>query len=219
MSDRGTCWSITINNPKVEDYQIALPAKWSLEGQLEKGEQGTEHYQGMLNTPQVRFSAVKRVFPRAHIELARNKIALAQYVHKEETRLATVDSIPTLFEYQTQLAGSWNNEEFSKYVKEEFARADKKLPDMDDLAMDYLDTLVAKDIEAGLRGIEFIAINPMWRSSWKKFWRSIIKRHGAQNQQAGRQGNGTEGSQEQPSPGTEDVRGLGDSPPDDSVAE
>jgi len=47
--------------------------------------------------------------------------------------------------------------------------------------MNYIDTLVKRDIESGKRGCEWIAINPMWRSSWKKFWRSIIRRHGSQN--------------------------------------
>lgn len=90
MTDRGTCWSLTINNPTQDDedaIHIARQKGWKVEGQKERGEQGTEHYQLMLRTPQVRFSAVKKQFPRAHIELARNPSALATYVSKEETRL------------------------------------------------------------------------------------------------------------------------------------
>ena len=60
--DRGSTWSITINNPSEKDLHPTLPAKWAMTGQLEKGAEGTEHYQGMVSTPQVRFSAVKKVF-------------------------------------------------------------------------------------------------------------------------------------------------------------
>lgn len=155
-----------------------LPAKWKLEGQLERGAEGTLHYQGMLSTPQVRFAAVKKLFPRAHIEVAKNKVALAKYVHKEETRAKEVVSIPTLFEYQTIIAQKWDAAEYDRrweYACEHSTASEVANPD--DVAMCYLDCLVAEDIESGRRGAEFIAINPMWRSSWKKFWRSIIKRN------------------------------------------
>lgn len=175
MTERASCWSITINNPKNEEYQIVLPAKWKLEGQLEKGAEGTIHYQGMLTTPQIRFSAVKKVFPRAHIEVARNKAALAKYVKKEDTRVASVERIPTLFEYQTIIAEKWVDEEFRAIGNRRIEA--NIFTDWDDVAMLYLDKLVSEDIESGRRGAEFIAINPMWRSSWKKFWSSIIKRH------------------------------------------
>lgn len=181
MTERASCWSITINNPKTEEYQIVLPARWKLEGQLERGDEGTLHYQGMLNTPQVRFSAVKKVFPRAHIEVARNKQALAKYVHKEETREAAVTAIPTLFEYQSIIAAAWEQDEYSARWQLACEHATPtNLPCPDEVAMQYIDSLVAADIEYGRRGAEFIAINPMWRSSWKKFWRSIIKRYGSQ---------------------------------------
>lgn len=175
MTDRATCWSITINNPQESEYQIPLPVGWKLEGQLERGKEGTLHYQGCLRTPQVRFSAVKKQFPRAHIEIARDAIALKKYVHKDETRVKEVDSIPTMFQYQDIIAGMWIEDEFRKLLNEEFEKSD--LPDCDEVAMRYLDSLVARDIESGRRGAEFIAINPMWRSSWKRFWRSIIKRN------------------------------------------
>ena len=172
MTDRSSCWSITINNPTDAEVVCEAPG-YKLEGQFEVGAEGTRHFQGMLRSPQVRFSAVKKLFPRAHIEPARNAGALKKYVHKDETRVDvyTPSDIPTIFEYQTQVAEAWRPEEFqgfSENVLEEH---------MDDCAMRYLDLLVKRDIENGKRGCEWIAINPMWRSSWKKFWRSIIKRH------------------------------------------
>lgn len=86
-------WSITINNPTQEElavWKTATEHHWVKEavGQLEKGESGTPHIQGLLKTDKVRFSQVKKLFPRAHIEAARNVAALTKYVQKEDTRVA-----------------------------------------------------------------------------------------------------------------------------------
>jgi len=172
MTERYSCWSITINNPTETDTVCDIPG-WKLTGQYEQGAEGTRHFQGMLETGQQRFSTVKRAFPRAHIEPARNKKALQAYIHKEETRVDvyTPGDVPSIFQYQTIIVKAWNKEEFASLC--ENVLEDK----LDELALSYVDTLVRKSIEAGQRGGEWIGINPMWRSSWKKFWRSIIKRH------------------------------------------
>lgn len=182
MTERATCWSITINNPQEDEVsKLCLPAGWKMTGQLERGQEGTLHYQGMLTTPQVRFSAVKKHIPRAHIEVARSKAALQKYVDKQDTCVKKVDTvvsrIPTLFEYQDVIAAKWDEQEFSRRWKA--ATSNVKVPHIDEVAMCYLDSLVAADIESGRRGAEYIAINPMWRASWSKFWRSIINRHGS----------------------------------------
>lgn len=91
-TEKGRCWSITLNNPSQEEIAFwnnicaQVPFVKEAKGQLEKGEQGTLHIQGMLKTDNVRFSAVKKVLPRAHIELARNAFQLERYVSKEATR-------------------------------------------------------------------------------------------------------------------------------------
>jgi len=169
---KATCWSITINNPTDDDMRIDMPG-WKLEGQFEVGKEGTRHFQGMLKTPHVRFSAVKKLLPRAHIEVAKNPQALQKYVHKDESRVDvyTPGDIPTIFQYQEVIATAWSPDEWSRMIENV---SEEKI---DDSAMLYLDILVKRDIESGKRGCEWIAINPMWRSSWKKFWRSIIKRH------------------------------------------
>lgn len=86
--DRAAWWSITINNPTQADRD-ALKEHPSfvkmVKYQDEIGEEGTPHIQGAVNTAQVRFSAMKKWLPRAHIEAARNKQALLNYVEKEET--------------------------------------------------------------------------------------------------------------------------------------
>lgn len=53
--------------------------------QDEIGEQGVLHIQAAVQTTQVRFSAMKKWLPRAHIEVARNKQALLNYVEKADT--------------------------------------------------------------------------------------------------------------------------------------
>jgi len=177
MSDRYTCWSITINNPVDSDTKCPVPG-WKLYGQFEQGEEGTRHFQGMLKTPQVRFSAVKKVFPRAHIEPARNAKALALYCSKEETRIAAYEAsgVPSLFEYQDNIAKSFDMDEYKNRCQDvRYFQMYKG--DNSEILLNYVDELIAQDVRAGMRGIEFIAVNPMWRSSWKKFGRHIIDRY------------------------------------------
>jgi len=171
-TDRSSCWSITVNNPTQEDLKCEMPG-WKLSGQYEEGEEGTMHFQGMLTTPQVRFSAVKRVFPRAHIEVARNKKALEKYTTKEDTRVGAFEStgVPTIFEYQRKVCELWDKQKFEECLLLFKDKSD------DEVALIYVDSLCANMIAEGAAGLEFVAINPMWRSSWKRFYRSIITRN------------------------------------------
>lgn len=92
-TQRASCWSVTINNPTKEDEESIARSRqsgWKVEGQLEKGDSGTLHYQLSVKTPQVRFSALKKAFPRAHIEIARNAVALDKYCGKAESRVAAL---------------------------------------------------------------------------------------------------------------------------------
>jgi len=189
MSARSACWSITINNPTEEELQFTrvIANHWKITGQLEKGKEGTVHYQGMLETPQKpAFSTVKTALPRAHIEAARKRDQLAKYVQKEETRVALVEPkgsyIPTLFEYQANVAAALD----IKAINEEVFSEDGIKEGQDVVVMRHVNRQVSRDIESGMHGIEFIAINPMWIASWKKFWRSIITRHGREVQAAHR---------------------------------
>jgi len=179
MAQRASCWSITINNPtKEDDVSIAALRRmpWFIEfkSQLEQGEEGTPHIQGMLRTSQQRFGTIKKALPRAHIEIARSAAALQAYVTKEDTRLATREGvsrdIPTLFEYQDRVAFELKEENVLAFV-------DALDVSEGEAALMAVDAIVSRHVAAGGRGLEFIAINPMWRSSWKKFWRSIIKRN------------------------------------------
>lgn len=176
---RSGCWSITINNPTEEELRFdrVTANGWKLNGQLERGKEGTIHYQGCLITPhKPAFSTVKKVFPRAHIEKARSRDQLMKYVNKEDTRIqhvATVGTeIPTLFEYQPKVAIELDAHSIQQDIIENIDK------DEGDIVMKHVNRVVKRHIEQGMRGIEFIAINPMWICSWKRFWRSIIKRDG-----------------------------------------
>jgi len=180
--NRATCWSITINNPEDGEVNVTLPSGWKLTGQYEMGAEGTRHFQGMLKTPQVRFTAVKKLFKRAHIEVARNKVALTQYVDKEETRVASFggNESPSIFQYQDIIADDWNDEEYTDFVKE---RLD--VQDYSDAVLPYIDVLCSRRIAQGARGLEFISVNPIWRSSWKRFAQVIVKRRRAATEGSG----------------------------------
>jgi len=172
MTDRATCWSITTNNPTKDDLSPTLPSGWTLEGQIEKGAEGTEHFQGMLRTPQVRFSAVKKVFPRAHIEIARNASALQAYVHKSDTRVREVQQSAglTVFQLQEMVLERWSEPDFNRYLLDHMGE--------DDVYLRWADIVVGEMIRDGAAGgIEYVAINPMWRTSWKKFGSSIYSRY------------------------------------------
>lgn len=184
-TDRASCWSITINNPTEEEVKVTLPSGWKLSGQYEMGENETKHFQGMLNTPQIRFSAIKKLFPRAHIEIARNKTALSQYVNKEETRIASFggNESPSIFKYQDIVADIATYKEFEqRYTAERLISEFNG--DMNKAFMAYIDSICMKLIAEGAKGLEFISINPIWRSSWIKFWPSILERRVKEKQLA-----------------------------------
>ena len=173
--ERATCWSITINNPTPQDLNFQFPpgCGWHIQGQVELGKEGTTHYQGMLKTPQVRFKAVKRCLPRAHIEAARNPTALQAYVHKEDTRVAEVAAYKslTVFGLMDMVIAKWDDEEFTRYCE----LNKRELPV--DLYARYSDVIIRELIENGAEGgIEYVAINPMWRSAWLRFGEAMVKR-------------------------------------------
>lgn len=190
MAERGTCWSLTINNPTDEDMNKTLPPGWRLEGQIELGENGTKHFQAMLLTPKISFTTVKQYFPRAHIEKARKKEALQKYVHKSETRLAEFtqkNRISTIFEFQEQIAFELPSYDelcidYKEYFQAEYEAGGERRKNALDMNqskyfMKILDEKTNELIESGERGLEFIAINPMWRSSWMRFYKGILNRH------------------------------------------
>lgn len=164
MTDRATCWSVTINNPTVDDDTAINTARqkkgWQVIGQKEIGKEGTPHYQLMVKTPQTRFSAMKKTFPRAHIEIARNVKALETYVNKEDTR---VGEIPTS-EFYPNLEKYWFLvcNLIPRHVVSDVT------PTYEDDMLRHLDVAAARLIRKGYH-VETLTVNPQIRSSWKKF--------------------------------------------------
>jgi len=71
----------------LQEFQQCIENEWLVDGQLEVGENGTPHYQFYINTQkQVRFSAIKRVFPKAHIECSHDMKKVESYCKKWKTR-------------------------------------------------------------------------------------------------------------------------------------
>ena len=151
------------------------------EGQTEKGENGTPHIQGMLITKSVKFSAVKRQFNRAHIEIARNASALAKYVHKEETRIgelkttkvATVLDLNRVIDdviriHEDRMLRSYET------VDEAVDRLEKIYGEVAGIKL--LDLCVRYLIDTDYYGIEYIGANPSIRATWKLYWKNILKR-------------------------------------------
>lgn len=99
-TSRSNNWSVTINNPTEADHEEIARARqkgWKVTGQEEVGAEGTPHLQLHVQTPQIRFSAVKKAFSRAHIEAARNVQALANYVVKDDTRVAALPASQQMY--------------------------------------------------------------------------------------------------------------------------
>lgn len=90
MTSRAKHWCFTLNNPAVEldkAFLLSLPCTYVV-FQLERGENDTPHFQGVIGFPkQKRFSAIKKIDPRIHWEVARSPPASIAYCQKEDTRV------------------------------------------------------------------------------------------------------------------------------------
>lgn len=213
MTTRASMWSVTINNPSAddeEDINLARQKGWQVLGQLEVGENGTPHYQLAVKTPQVRFSAVKKAFPRAHIEVARSAPALLKYVEKEQTRAGDLptqqDKYPSLSKYWDLIFLYLNGlgkdgldycdleEGKVCFYREERERLYRKAP------LSILDEATRHLITQGYH-VEGIGANPNTRSQWKLYGNSIILRsyESQKNVEIEIQPNGTSEVQASPS--------------------
>ena len=183
MNDRATCWSVVINNPVESDRENMAAARqkgWKVEGGLEEGElEKTPHYQLCVSTPQVRFSAVKKAFPRANIQVARNKAALLQYCNKEETRIGDLPETESKF---PTLAGFYKLLIPKLFCLNKSLRVDvgggwysAASGDPEQRLLDALDAGTSELIREGYH-VETIVVNPQTRSAFKRFGMDIIER-------------------------------------------
>lgn len=174
MTDtRATCWSLTINNPTdttEEEINLARQKGWHVIGQKEKGEQGTEHYQLMLKTPQVRFSAVKKAFKTAHIEVAKNPTALAKYVQKEETRVGELKQNDSMYPSMSKV---WSL--FAIHVDDNGGGSGEYLNWKAEKWLKQWDWFIGDTIRGGIY-VEQIGANPQFRSIVKLYGSDIVTR-------------------------------------------
>lgn len=180
MDNRASVWSVTINNPTDTDEEhiaIARQKGWKVEGQLERAESGTPHYQLMVKTPQVRLSAVRKAFPRGHVEQARNRVALEQYVTKQLTRIGqlptTQEAYPSLSKFWDLILNQFNALNYldcEDYPKTLWTKETSGRP-----ILALFDDAVGNLIDEGYH-VESIAVNPATRSMFKSFWRNILYR-------------------------------------------
>jgi len=194
-SDKGVCWSITINNPSPQDLDEwerlrALPWVRSTSGQMEEGEQGTQHLQGMVRTHSVRFSQVKKALPRAHIEKARSEAALAKYVVKEDTRLSALPAtkVATVMDVQRDLYSTTclflriiPIETTSTQLEEAIEEAETQTRlqqgrNYTPFAKRMFDRAVSSLIRRGYYGVEFVCANNQVRTAFISHFSSIIIR-------------------------------------------
>lgn len=177
-TQRATAWSVTINNPTPQDEECIAMARqkgWSVEGQLERGDNGTPHYQLLVKTPQTRWSTFKKAFPRGHIEIARNVVALETYVHKEDTREGELKQTSELYPSLQKL---WDM--FADYYSPEMHEVNPETFKRKEI-LDIFDDFISVTIRKGYI-VETMAVNPQIRSAIKNYYKSIIYRSNIRRQ-------------------------------------
>lgn len=171
MSERGTKWSVTINLKTVKKetaetcISTARQKGWNVFGQLEVGDEGTEHFQLAVATPQLRFSAIKKVFPTAHIEVAKDWSALLKYVHKEDTRKEKMIEM-NFVSYQMV------RDKFFDFILTT-NHAEPEFPLLDETKMFLWDSFIGHSLENGIE-CDLVGVNPQYRSCITKYWSSYI---------------------------------------------
>lgn len=181
MNTRATTWSLTLwHAPKGNvtkerwDEYIARAIQsnigWRIEGQQEKGDQSEGvHYQLLLKTPQTRWSAIVKWFPTGHVEPAKNKFALQNYVHKDETRDGEFKTVENKFLSWKDVRDKF----FEWWVSNHEEMPDKVVSEFD--KMEAWDKFIGLSIQEGME-VDVIGVNPQYRSCIQRYWRSYVLR-------------------------------------------
>jgi hypothetical protein len=170
-SVRGTHWSVTLNMKNVsrkrceEFIEQAKQANWGVQGQIEVGKEGTEHYQLLVKTPQVRLTAVKKIFATGHIEKARNVAALESYVHKEEGRIEEMKTIERKFVQFPEV-----RKKFFQWILEE----EQQHTGCYERKLSLWDQFIGLSIEERIE-CDVIGVNPQYRSIIQRYWNNYVR--------------------------------------------
>jgi len=165
-----TWYSVVVNNPTAQDEAALTEARskgWLIEGQMEKGKNGTPHYQLALRTDEG-WTAIKQLLPRANIQEAEDPVALRRYVVKEATRVLDLTPVPT----KKQPRRTYNSADFYNDVfheaHEQFNAATDELIKNDDTLKVY-DLAVNQLILQNGYDIAIRATRPDVRSAYRKY--------------------------------------------------
>ena len=139
---------------------------WDWDGQMEVGELGTRHYQFYVNThKQVRFAALKKVFPMCHIEKTINRPKVEAYCKKLSTRQS-----------QSQNSEFENEKYTTKQFWEDLARI---WPDFENLTEDEMENfdcatrcLIDLDIPCFM-----LAVQPQVRKAFQLYGTRIMAQY------------------------------------------
>jgi len=157
-----------ISQERCEEFiEVAKGLGWGIEGQIEEGDEGTRHYQLLVKTPQIRFSTVKKVFPTAHIEKARNVAALKRYVHKDDSRVEEFKTVENRFVQFKDI-----RDKFFEWLLATYEEVDMICE------QDYMttwDKFIGISIREGIE-CDVIGVNPQYRSCIGRYWKSYVHR-------------------------------------------
>lgn len=90
MANRARLFVFTLNNPSMSDDDFHIDGATFYVFQREKGLNNTEHLQGAVLFKNARtFTSVRRLIPRAHVEIAKGTLEeCITYCSKEDTRVS-----------------------------------------------------------------------------------------------------------------------------------
>lgn len=162
MSDKSSRWSMTVYEGQWNLLEQMPPevAEWGWQDEV-CPDTGRKHRQGYLRTKsQVRFSALKKILPGVHLEVAKNWAALKEYCSKietavEGTQVHQQSNIPSKYTYAEEIA-----KRLCTRARDEGWTLSQMLDEVKELAL--------TDIACGRQGIEWIIIDPNWKLMWKE---------------------------------------------------
>lgn len=98
MPTKSRNYCLTINNPKETLEEISERGKkhglLTFNGQLEKGAEGTPHYQIFMAFPNpISFNTIRKLYSTAHIEPAKNALRAYEYCSKPDSRVSPEQSL------------------------------------------------------------------------------------------------------------------------------
>lgn len=164
MTEKSSRWAMTVFEDQFKCLEVMPPivAEWGWQDEVSPTT-GKLHKQGYIRThQQQRFAAMRKAFPGVHLEIARDWNKTVNYCKKtdtavEGTQVYKKNDIPSLFTYSTELAKRLAPQRLSIFSY--------------DTVMDH----VREDITKR-EGIEWIATNPQFITTWKKYWREMLFR-------------------------------------------